>query len=159
MPRHKCGCCNKASCNGCCDDKGSSFVMKFSGITPIDTGGAGTTTYLADRGNGAGAGALTVLTEYPVSLSRRIERLAFELLDPIGVGPTVTLNLLKNGVVVPGAAIVFGGANPLSGVQTLKLDKPVFYGTTDRYGLQVVTTGGLAATLSVSAEIAGKLAA
>ena len=152
--KNGCGCGCKGGCGGCCGTKGgSSFVLKFSGITIADTGGTGTTAYLADRGLGAAAGGLTVLTEYPVSYSRQAKQLVTLLGGTLVGDATLTVNLLKNGVVA--GSVAYGGANPLTGLRRSKFD--VHLGPNDVYGLQIVTTGVIAGSLNLSAELAGKL--
>lgn len=157
MKKNGCGCgCSNGSCGGCCNGgSGSSFVQKFSGLAAADSEGAGTTSYLADRGNGASVGVLSVSTEYPVSLSRKVKHLVVDLQDALVGDATLTVNLTKNGVAVEDAFVSFGGSNPLSGTRRVKLD--VHLAPSDTYGLNVVTTGDIAAVLSLSAEIAGKL--
>lgn len=151
----KCNCRSGQSCSVCCSTSNALFALKFSGVVPSNSDTQ--TLYLADRGVTGTAGNLVMPVNYPAGLTRRFSRLVVNLVNAIAAGgPTLTVQLLKNNVPVPNALLSFGGSNPLSGVQLLKLNPEPFFAAKDLYDLAVTTTGTLESGLGLSAELIGR---
>lgn len=123
MIKFKCGCRNPR-CKGCeCHrrkptPKGNGGLLKFSGSARGVGEIAVITSYLGDSGMDIGPSGPTP-TSYPFALERRIQNLSVNLPDKITnqLG-SVRVEVLKNGVPVPGFFVDYGGSNPMVGIQT-----------------------------------------
>lgn len=74
---------------------------------------------------------------YPIALGRRIQNLSVNLLDKItsDLG-SVRVEVLKNGGLVPGFFVNYGGSNPMVGIQTV-VAGPVTYAIGDALDVRV----------------------
>lgn len=137
MTKNKCGCGCK-TCSTCCGKKGGDEgLLKFSGRAQVPTSTGTVVTYLADQGV-ASVLSSTVAPAYPLARARRIRNLAVNVLTPLTAG-SLLVEVLKNGVLVPGFSASYGGTNPASGVQVISAG-PSSFAPGDRLDVRVSVT-------------------
>ena len=133
---------------------GSGGLLKFSGTAAAATEGIlPVVSYLEDFGIGLGLGAGIITTEpsYPVAIARELQNLATNLLTfVVPPGGSILIELLKNGVAVPGFAISYGAGE--TGIKTLTAG-PVAYAIGDTFDLRVTTAALFAIGVDVSATV------
>lgn len=149
------------SCKGCKKNRSASpLLLKFSGLTPQFPNGGDTTTFIADQG-GFGAAPLQIPVAYPLPRCAEIERLSASILAGVGLGPqtTATLRVFRDGVPVPDLDVVFGGTNPVSGVQSRVAAVPVVFEVGQRLDVAILTSGGaIPIGIAASVMLAGRFA-
>lgn len=150
--------CGQSNCSGCGKSKHATkavSLLKFSGRTPSSSEGATITSYLADVGRGAPAAILVDPVEYPTPEIVAFRSFSVNLVTPLPANTTATIAVLKNGTLISGLTVAFGGTNPTSGVQRVTLSSPATLGAnvSDVFSVRVVTTGILPTTLDLTAAI------
>lgn len=172
MRSHKCG-CGKSNCGNCCDkNKGkgitgatgatgatgpaaanNDFLLKFSGRTATNTAGT-QTRYLADVGVGASVLDLVSNPQYPIGRSILVSRLDVNLpFSSVPDGSILNVNLIRNGTLVPGFQVVYGGVNPASGIQSVIPVAPTLFSPGDTLDLQTQLIGPSQVPINVSATL------
>lgn len=128
---------------------GLGGLLKFSGV--VDASVEGTiVSYLADTGVGVGdVSVITVAPDYPVAIVRNLVNLATNVLEAISINGTLTIELLKNGVAVPGFVITYTGGQ--SGIKTVTAG-PVAFAIGDTFDLRL-TASFLAVGVDVTATV------
>jgi hypothetical protein len=114
-------------------------LLKFSGEAAVDSEGGGPlASYLTDAGVGFGTGSVLTAPSYPVAIARSLRNLATNVLGFIvpQLG-SILVELLQNGVPVPGFAILYGPGE--TGVKTV-LAGPTVFAIGSTFDLRVTTT-------------------
>jgi hypothetical protein len=127
-------------------------MLKFSGIVVPGTGA----NYLADQSAASGAALLTptLTPHFPVGLGFTISTLAACLPQGNPNPFAVTLALLKNGIPVPGAFVIFNaGDGPATVAQAVFA--PVAYLPGDTYDLVTSTNASSGPEVGITASIGG----
>ena len=124
-------------------------MLKFSGLAaPISEVGP-IVTYLADLGFDTSIIGFTPIN-YPSAIERSLENLATNLMFVVLPSATVTIQLLLNGVPVPGFVTTYAGGE--TGVK-VAVAGPLAIAAGDRLDLRITTTGAVPAAAYVSATI------
>lgn len=130
-------------------------LLKFSGLTAPALLGETIPAYLADglAGGLSVVDVLSVAPDYPLPASRSFSSLAINLRGSIIVAATtITFDLLRNGIPVPGFQIVYSGAGTATGIQIVNPALANFVAG-DTLNLRATTDGLLAIPISVSAVL------
>jgi hypothetical protein len=130
-----------------------SGLLKFSGTADANSEST-IVSYLADSGVGVGTVPfITVAPAYPVAIARSLVNFATNVLGTVIIPPSgsIVIELLKNGVPVPGFSISYGPLGPTSGIKTVAAG-PVAFAIGDTFDVRVTTTD-IAAGIDVSATV------
>jgi hypothetical protein len=133
----------------------SGGLLKFSGNVAGALDVVSADSFLADTGIGFGGSIITVAPSYPVAVEHNLRNMATNLLAGFVVpdGGLIVIDLLKNGVAVPGFQITYGpGEGGLDGRKSV-LAGPVTFAIGDTFDVRVTTSGSVAVTLEMSATI------
>lgn len=129
--------------------------LKFTGTFPSTLLIAQNPIFLADPGGATVTPAGTNPLFYPVPDDVLVRTLAVNL-KSLGPGPqsALTVDLMRNNVVVPGFSVVYGGGGPATGIQIVT-PAPAMFLQGDRLDLRVSVAGAmdvqvLSAILSLS---------
>jgi hypothetical protein len=128
----RCNPCGDCECSECCDDRREdkredSALLKFSGILAVtDDSPAQITWYLGDAGPVIITSGIPV--SYPAARRSRLKNLAVNITYGLGAPvvlpatTSVTVQLFRNGIAVPGFVVVWG-TGELLGVKKIKTDR------------------------------------
>lgn len=133
----------------------SGGLLKFSGNVAGALDVVSADSFLADEGVGFSAGIIVVAPSYPVAVQHNFRNMATNLLRGFVVpdGGLIVIDLLQNGVAVPGFQITYGpGEGGLDGRKSV-IAGPVTFAIGDTFDVRVTTSGSVAVTLEMSATI------
>lgn len=90
-------------------------MFKFSGVAATTTDGPADVTFLADIGYDSGTPRETTAVGYPLPAARTVVSMSVNIPSVLAGGSVVVVELLDNGVLVPGFVLTFNA----TGVQTV----------------------------------------
>jgi hypothetical protein len=129
----------------------SGGLLKFSGVVAPAVEGA-LVTYLTDFGVGLGSGSMiTTAPSYPVAVPHNLRNLSTNLLGAVvPVGGSILVELLKNGIPVPGFTITYGPGE--NGVKSV-VAGPVAFAIGDRFDIRVTASALVLIAENLSATV------
>ena len=134
----------------------SGGLLKFSGtVAPAVEGGL-VVSFLEDYGAGVasfqGVTPVSLAPSYPIAVARNLRNMATNLLLGFVVpdGGQIVIELLQNGVSVPGFVITYTGGE--TGIKSV-LAGPAAFAIGDTFDLRVSVTGGVVDTVDLSATV------
>lgn len=131
-------------------------LLKFSGVVAPALELAPVVSYLEDWGIGVGVGAIiSTAPRYPVAVAHNLRNMATNLLPGfvtpiIPLGGAILIELLRNGVPVPGFSITYGPGE--SGVKSV-LAGPAAFAIGDTFDMRATVSGTVAVDVDVSATV------
>lgn len=128
-------------------------LLKFSGRALRAADATPVPSFLADAGTGGAAPVITVPPSYPVVRESNARKLTVNLQTALAGAATLTVELLRNGVLVPGFSIAYSAGGTASGVQSVEPAEALF-AADDLLDVRTTTTGPLGTELNVSAQLA-----
>lgn len=115
----------------------SGGLLKFSGIPEGNDGDVAGISYLPDAGFSAVVDPVITPIDYPTAVHRHLRNLAANILDFV-VAPngSIKIELLQNGIPVPGFVVTYVSGSPA--IQVVAAG-PVSFDVEDEFDLRVTT--------------------
>lgn len=142
MSNHKCGCQCKGGCSVCKKDSGcggGGTPLFFEEVVPLSAGGLVTTELTG---------------EYPIGEATRFGVLAASIdVAPVGAA-TLSVQVYRNGALVPGASVTFTSADAAGSQRRVRFSRTFSPG--DTLQLVAVQNGVFATATNVTASLAAR---